>query len=110
MILKSFLYIFLLTLFAGAQEIKTKIWLKGSLLDTSFVNSDSVKIEILENGQFTNSKYGQAFELELSEDTSWNLCASDSEKEQCYIISQNGSDSIVKADLGNDNQFEVLPG
>jgi hypothetical protein len=104
--LKAFVLILLgLPLVVAAQSSLT---LKGVLLDSSFQESDSVKVEVLESGSSTNTKYNESFELLLTDDKTWNVCVSDINNEQCYIVNREGTDSLINASFNNDNQLEVF--
>ncbi len=91
-----------------AQVAFTTPVLTGVLRDTTFARSDSIEVEVLENGERAQALFGESFQIPLTEDQNWNLCVRDGLTEQCYLIEREGKDSLIKAELLNDNQLEVF--
>jgi len=89
----------------GLPKEKT-ILFKGVVQDTSFAADEKLNVEILETGEALQTTVGTPFQVELPEDTLWNVCVTNSdtsgaEKEKCYELVYLGKDSVFSHVLGD---------
>lgn len=85
--------------------------LKGVLLDSLFITSDSLTVEVLENGQKFSVIYGNEFTIPLPYNDSWNLCVKSDSIEQCYEIVKGtpyDSTGSFADSLKNENRLQVF--
>jgi len=82
--------------------------LTGVVTDTIFRGTDTLTLEVLENGELYPVFYQRPFEIPLPSDDSWNICVRDTSTEQCYEISRNQGDSITRDTIANDMSIQVF--
>lgn len=90
---------------AGEPRART-ILFQGMVQDTSFAAGEKLNVEILETGEALQTTVGTPFQVELPEDTLWNVCVTNSdtsgaEKEKCYELVYLGQDSVFSHVLGD---------
>ncbi len=90
----------------GAGLAKKTILFNGVVQDTSFAAGEKLNVEILETGEALQTSVGKPFQVELPEDTLWNVCVTNSdtsgaEKEKCYELVYLGQDSVFSHVLGD---------
>lgn len=91
------------------SQASERFILRGVILDTIFSGSDSLFLELLEEGSVHRIPFGEPFEIALPEDDSWNVCIGNESEEHCYEISQAvAQDTAVTDTLGDGNRIEVF--
>lgn len=79
----------------------------GIITDPDFANKDSLRVEVIENGETTTVPFNKQFKLELPRDTIWNICVNDADEnglEKCYELKYLGSDSTFSMEIsGKEN-------
>jgi len=73
----------------------------GLISDPYFADTDSINVEVVENGANTVAHFNKQFKLELPRDTVWNICVN---IEKCYELKYLGNDSVFSAEIRGDDK------
>jgi hypothetical protein len=94
---RTFFLVFLIALLAasGAHALR----FTGILNDPEFSGRDSLQIEVVENGALSSIAFAKSFQLDLPQDTLWNLCVRADSLEKCYELLYLGKDSSFAGTL-----------
>ena len=74
----------------------------GLVTDADFAYSDSIQVEVVETGKSVSTHFNEKFQLQLPQDTLWNICVYTIDNEKCYELKYLGKDSSFSAEISGD--------